>query len=76
MTRNSPELPARAQAAAQQALEYMREWQRDNPRVADYRATDSIHHLGRAITALGHLHGNTHSSTYTAALTKARRALR
>ncbi|MGI5526882.1 hypothetical protein ACQEVX_05445 [Streptomyces syringium] len=75
MTHDCTELAALAQTAAQSALEFMKQWERDNPQTADYRAADGIYHLRRAIASLGHLHAGTHSAHYAAALEKARRRI-
>ncbi|MEU5426513.1 hypothetical protein AB0H73_13020 [Streptomyces olivoreticuli] len=74
MTHSCTNLAALAQAATQGALKIMEQWERDNPRTADYRATDGIHHLRRAITSLGYLQADTHSPERQAALEKYRRS--
>ncbi|WP_367132742.1 MULTISPECIES: hypothetical protein [Streptomyces] len=75
MSLNSTEMPALAHLAAQIALKCMQRWEDDNPRTADYRATDSLYHLRQAVSALGHLQAGTHGPERQVALEDFRRSL-
>ncbi|MFR9675795.1 hypothetical protein [Streptomyces sp. TR02-1] len=59
--RRSRLFPLLARAAASMALAAIRHWQKRNPNVADYRATESLDGLRTATTHLGHLHRGTHT---------------